>query len=234
MSEQNSMAQLRYLEEMGVNLRRSGFEAGQIEDQHLPVHWNGSYLCRVSGRGSVLYREDVIDALGAQAEMERVIDTAKTASEYMAMMETAPQLKAQGLEGDYRILADFGGAVLAGHPSEYGVQFVTWDWDFDRRGVSHGHYFQEGYEQAKRDFAVRSGLIPKDALFQSEQLIEIYRCCADALNYGLDMTAGQRTCIQSVQEQIKNEMPDIMERIREMDRKAMEVHEEQPFMKQMM
>ena len=30
-----------------------------------------------------------------------------------------------GLEGDYRILADFGDAVLAGHPSERGVRFVT-------------------------------------------------------------------------------------------------------------
>ena len=28
-------------------------------------------------------------------------------------METAPQLKASGLEGDYRILADFNGTVLA-------------------------------------------------------------------------------------------------------------------------
>ena len=45
-------------------------------------------------------------------------------------METAPQLKASGLDGDYRILADFGGTVLAGTPSKYGVQFVTWDWDY--------------------------------------------------------------------------------------------------------
>ena len=29
-------------------------------------------------------------------------------------MEAAPQLKASGLDGDYRILADFGGTVLAG------------------------------------------------------------------------------------------------------------------------
>lgn len=234
MSEQNNMDQLRYLEELSVNLRRSGFEARGIEDQHLPVHWNGSYLCRVSAKGSVLYRKDVVDALGAQTELDRVIDRAKVTSEYMAMMETAPQLKAQGLEGDYRILADFGGTVLAGHPTERGVQFVTWDWDFDRTGVSHGHYFQERYEQAKRDFVTRSGLVPKDALFEPEQLIEIYRCCADALNYGLDMTDEQRTCIQGVQEQIKDGMPDIMEHFREMDRQALELGEDLQFMKQTM
>ena len=25
------------------------------------------------------------------------------------------------------------------HPTERGVQFVTWEWDFDRKGVHHGH-----------------------------------------------------------------------------------------------
>ena len=66
----------------------------------------------------------------------------------MAILETAPRLKASGLHGDYRVLADFGDAVLAGHPSERGVQFVTWKWDFDREGVHHGHYFQDDYDAA--------------------------------------------------------------------------------------
>jgi len=52
----------------------------------------------------------------------------------MIAMEAAPQLKASGLDGDYRILADFGGTVLAGAPSKYGVQFVTWDWDYHTLG----------------------------------------------------------------------------------------------------
>lgn len=50
----------------------------------------------------------------------------------MLAMETAPQLKASGLEGDYRILADFNGTVLAGTHSKHGIQFVTWDRDYDR------------------------------------------------------------------------------------------------------
>ena len=104
-------------------------------------------------------------APGAQAALQSVIDTAKMTSEYMAILKTAPQLKASGLDGDYRSLADFGGTVLAGHPTERGVQFVTWEWNYDREGVHHGHYFQNDYDAAKRDFTVRSGLVPKDALF---------------------------------------------------------------------
>ena len=113
----------------------------------------------------MLYRQECVDSVRAQDALQSVIDTAKMTSEYMAILETAPRLKASGLDGDYRILADFGDAVLAGHPTERGVQFVTWEWDFDREGVHHGHYFQDDYDAAKRDFTVRGGLVQKGALF---------------------------------------------------------------------
>ena len=124
MNDQTNMAQLRYLEEFKISLVHAGFEPERIEDQHLPVRWENHYLCRVSGKGSVLYRQERA-APGAQDALQTVIDTAKMTSEYMAILETAPLLKASGLTGDYRILADFGDAVLAGHPSERGVRFVT-------------------------------------------------------------------------------------------------------------
>mgnify|MGYP006986254758 FL=1 len=173
MNDQTNMAQLRYLEELKIGLVHAGFEPERIEDQHLPVRWENHYLCRVSGRGSVLYRQECVDVPSAQDALQAVIDTAKMTSEYMAILETAPLLKASGLHGDYRVLADFGDAVLAGHPTERGVRFVTWEWDFDREGVHHGHYFQDDYEAAKRDFTVRSGLLPKEVLFEPEQLAEI-------------------------------------------------------------
>ena len=152
MNEQNETAQLRFLEETAIRLRQNGFTVEPIKDQHLPVRWEGHYLCRISGRGNVLYRQECVDVPGAQDALQAVIDTAKMTSEYMAILETALWLKVGGLTGDYRVLADFGGAVLAGHPTERGVQFVTWEWDWDREGVHHGHYFQNGCEEAKHDF----------------------------------------------------------------------------------
>ena len=174
MNDQNETAQLRFLEETATRLRQNGFTVEPIEDHHLPVCWEKGRLCRISGKGSVLYRQENMDSIRAQDALQAVIDTAKMTSEYMAILEYAPQLKATDLTGDYRILADFGDAVLAGHPTERGVQFVTWEWDFDRKGVHQGHYFQDDYEAAKRDFTVRSGLVQKDALFEPEQLAEIY------------------------------------------------------------
>ena len=174
MNNQNETAQLRFLEETAIRLRQNGFTVEPLEDHHLPVCWEKGRLCCVSGKGSVLYRQENVDSIRAQDALQTVIDTAKMTSEYMAILETAPRLKASGLDGDYRILADFGSAVLAGHPTERGVQFVTWEWDFDREGVHHGHYFQDDYDAAKRDFTVRGGLVQKDALFEPEQLAEIY------------------------------------------------------------
>ena len=165
MNDQNETAQLRFLEETAIRLRQNGFTVEPIEDQHLPVCWEKGRLCRISGKGSVLYRQECVDVPGAQDALQAVIDIAKMTSEYMAILETATLLKAGGLTGDYRVLADFGSAVLAGHPTERGVQFVTWEWDFDREGVHHGHYFQDDYDAAKRDFTVRSGLVQKGALF---------------------------------------------------------------------
>ena len=207
MNDQNETTQLRYLEETATRLRQNGFTVEPIEDHHLPVCWEKGRLCRVSGKGSVLYRQERVDALGAQDALQAVIDTAKMTSEYMAILEYAPQLKATDLTGDYRILADFGDAVLAGHPTERGVQFVTWEWDFDRKGVHQGHYFQDDYEAAKRDFTVRSGLVQKDALFEPEQLAEIYRALRFVREQDETISFGRDRELVELMEQVGGLLP---------------------------
>ena len=207
MNDQNETAQLRFLEETAIRLRQNGFTVEPIKDQHLPVRWEGHYLCRISGRGSMLYRQENVDGIGAQDALQVVIDTAKMTSEYMAILETAPRLKASGLAGDYRILADFGDAVLAGHPTERGVQFVTWEWDYDREGVHHGHYFQDDYEAAKRDFTVRGGLVQKDALFEPEQLAEIYRALRFVREQDETISFGRDRELVELMEQVGGLLP---------------------------
>ena len=58
MDSQNETAQLRYLEETSIRLRRMDFETMPAEDQQLPVKWNGSDLRRITGKGSVYYRRE--------------------------------------------------------------------------------------------------------------------------------------------------------------------------------
>ena len=134
MNNSNTGQQLRYLEEISISLHRAGFETKPPEDCQLPILWNDAPLCRITGKGSVFYRRADADTPQAEDALYRVEDIAAKTLEYMTAMEAAPQLKASGLDGDYRILADFGGTVLAGSPSKYGVQFVTWDWDYAHDG----------------------------------------------------------------------------------------------------
>lgn len=215
MNDQNETAQLRFLEETAIRLRQNGFTVEPIEDQHLPVCWEKGRLCRVSGKGSVLYRQENVDSARTQDALQSVIDTAKMTSEYMAILENAPRLKASGLHGDYRVLADFGSAVLAGHPTERGVQFVTWEWDFDREGVHHGHYFQDDYDAAKRDFTVRSGLVQKDALFEPEQLAEIYRALRFVREQDETLSFGRDQDLAELMEQVGGLLPPNVPRQRD-------------------
>ena len=218
MDTQDTSRQLRYLEEVRIPLQRAGFETLPLEGAQLPVLWNGAPLCRITGKGSVFYRREDVSTPQAEEALIRAEDITVRTLEYMTAMETAPQLKASGLEGDYRILADFNGTVLAGTHSKHGVQFVTWDWDYDRTGLSHGHYFMENYDGAKQDFAIRSGLIHKEQLFSPEQMTEIYRCCADSVDGDFfDLTAEQEKVIRSVQQQIEDCVPDVVERIRQQE-----------------
>ena len=55
MDTQNTSRQLRYLEEVRISLHRAGFETQPFENSQLPVHWNGTLLCRITGKGSVFY-----------------------------------------------------------------------------------------------------------------------------------------------------------------------------------
>ena len=128
-------------------------------------------------------------------------------SEQLTAMEAAPQLKASGLDGDYRSLADFGGTVLAGHPTERGVQFVTWEWNYDREGVHHGHYFQDDYDAAKRDFTVRGNLVPKDALFEPEQLAQIYHALSFVREQDETLSFGRDQELKELMEQVGGLLP---------------------------
>ena len=58
MDTQNTSRQFRYLEEVRIPLHRAGFETLPVEGEQLPVLWNGAPLCRITGKGSGVYRRD--------------------------------------------------------------------------------------------------------------------------------------------------------------------------------
>lgn len=160
-----------YFEELSYALRRRELLPRSLEeDGLLPVEWNGRILCRVTESGVVRYDPTWVDTSRAKAALAQVTEAAGTVMEYMTLLENAPPLKADGLADGYRVLAEFNGTVLAGTETLLGAQFVTWARDYDRSGVNNGHYYMEDYQGAREDFALRSGLVARERVFDREQL----------------------------------------------------------------
>ena len=197
----------RYLREVEQKLLRRELDARLLEDGLIHVKWNEKPLCSVDRDGIVRFRPADITGPEVDKQLRTVIQTAGQVKEYMRIFERAPALKATGLEDSYKVLADFGDAVLAGRCCKTGAKFVTWEWDFHRQGVHVGHYFMENYEAAKLDFAARAGLINEQRPFSDEQLAVIRNACAFALEDDATLSYAEEKQLQSVQEQIELLLP---------------------------
>ena len=207
MSEENAPQKERYLREVEQNLLHRELDARLLDDGQIHISWNEKPLCSVDRDGIVRFRPADITGPEVDRQLRTVIQAAGQVKEYMRIFERAPALKAVGLEDTYKVLADFGDAVLAGQLGKKGARFVTWEWDFDRQGVHVGHYFMENYEAAKKDFAVRAGLVESQRLFSDEQLAVIRDACEFALEDDATLSYAEEKQLRSVQEQIELLLP---------------------------
>ena len=207
----------RYFQELTLNLQHEGFVVKpETAEGLLPVELDDQRLRLALDTGAVRYwKEDAVDDR-RRAALDRAVSITKNTAEYMSQIEAAPRLTVGGLTGDYKLLADFNGVVLSGHPTKYGIQFVTWERVPERSGLNAGNYYGpsggvDSYTAAKRDFATRSGLIPRSALFDQKQLIEIYHCSVEVQAGLYSITDEQGKCLQSIIDQIELSIPNLGE-----------------------
>lgn len=205
----------KYFAELARRLRAAGITAGHPEKNRLTVLLNNQPVLSVSAGSDVFLLPAGSNQPEAGELYHKVAQTADEVYAYVEAVQTAPLLHASGLSEKFHLLADFGGAVLAGRELEngWGYQFVTWIWDHDRTGVSHGHYYEEDFQGAKQDFAVRSGLISKAQLFSSEELTQLYRATDYLLDEGPEPEDGQLKALQTSRTKIEYTVPDLAERL---------------------
>ena len=207
MNEELTPQKERFLREVEQKLLHRELAARLLDDGQIHIRWNEKPLCSVDRDGIVRFRPADITGPEVDRQLRTVIQVAAQVKEYMQIFDRAPALKAVGLEDTYKVLADFGDAVLAGQLGKKGAKFMTWEWDFDRKGVHAGHYFMENYEAAKLDFAARAGLINEQRLFSDEQLAVIRDACEFALEDDATLSYAEEKQLQSVQEQIELLLP---------------------------
>ena len=205
----------KYFTELAHRLQAAGITTGHPERNQLTVLLNDQPVLFVSSESDVFLLPAGSNPPEASELYHKVAQTAEEVYAYVEAIQTAPLLHASGLSEKFHLLADFGGAVLAGRElgNGWGYQFVTWIWDHDRTGVSHGHYYEEDFQGAKQDFAVRSGLISKAQLFSPEELTQLYRATDYLLDEGPEPEDGQLKALQTSRTKIEYTVPDLVERL---------------------
>ena len=205
----------QYFKELSRCLRKEQIESIAVGEDQFKVYLGGKPVLSVSPNSEVY----ILPAGSGSEEVDdlyhRVAAIADEVHEYVEAVENAPILRAADLHEEFHLLADFGGAVLAGREREQGqgYQFVTWVWDFDRLGVSHGHYYEGDFRSAKQDFAVRSGLISQAQLFTPEQLTVLYRATDYYLETGPEPEEPQLKALQEARTKIEYVVPDLQTRL---------------------
>ena len=116
-----------YFNELSRRLREVQIETIQSQENRLDVLLNGCPVFFVSPSSDVF----LLPAGDRQLEVSelyyRVGQLADEVYGYVEAVEHAPLLCASGLQEEFHLLADFGGAVLAGRErgNNQGYQFVT-------------------------------------------------------------------------------------------------------------
>ena len=205
--------QKRYLEEVSRRLHCQGFEVWPEYEGILPIEKDARRVCNVNVHGSVSYDPDYVRRNGQEDALDQVRSTAAETMTYMRQMAAAPPLLAEGLSGDYRLLAEFNYIVLAGHERDggYGVEFITWERIRNGTALWQGHYYDNDFGTAKQDFATRSGLVPVNTLFTKEQLAVIYDAVQNMTALDLVSNPEQGKLLERIMEQLQEAVPQVID-----------------------
>ena len=128
-----------YLKELSIQLRSQEFTVRPGESGDIDVEYEGAALRRINDRGNLGgFAERIARKEGV---LDRIRETPRSTREYMTLLEQAPPLASEELSEGFQLLAEFNGTVLTGHMTQYGAQFITWEWVRDKTSLWQGHYY---------------------------------------------------------------------------------------------
>ena len=119
----------------------------------------------------------------------------------------AKPLDCEGVR-DFRLISEFGNHLLAAKQSKDNeIRFVTWQYDYDRTGVTLGHYYEANYQGALKDFTVRSGLLDENQLFSEDEMAVLYASCVFRGRHDDDLTFESEQELHTVIEKLESNLP---------------------------
>lgn len=188
-----------------------GYEIRQIpqaEDEKLllTAYRSGNEVCKFETGGAMRFMQDN-PLIAERKELHSLLLDMKQAHDLYA--DAAP-LKLAGVS-DFRMISEFGDVLLAAKMSkDHEIRFTTWEYTYDRAGVTWGHYYETNYEGAKRDFAIRAGLIDENQLFTKEELVALHDACVFRGRNDDEISYEDDKKLQAVMEKVEENIPDLI------------------------
>lgn len=113
---------------------------------------------------------------------------------------------------NFRLVDEYGDTLMAvRNDGQHGLHFVTWDYDYERTGVNHGHY-TTSYEGAKEDFAIRAGLVDARRILQDEDIPLLYHALTIMEGVELDNAEVFEKDLKQICRRFERIMPDVSNR----------------------
>lgn len=121
----------KYFAELSRILGRNEIQTAPPERNTLPILLCAHSACRVGPSGELCKFPGDLESPEASDLYFKAAPIATKVKEYMTAMEKSLLLKAVALDEEFRLLAVFNGAVLAGRKTQHGYKFVTWERDYN-------------------------------------------------------------------------------------------------------
>lgn len=180
----------------------------QAEDEKLllTAYRSGNEVCKFETGGAMRFMRDN-PLIAERKELHSLLLDMKQAHD---LYTDASPLEIDDVR-EFRLISQFGNALLAAKLSKDDeVRFTTWEYTYDRMGVTMGHYYETNYEGAKLDFALRAGLIDKNQLFTKEELVALHDACVFRGRNDDEISYEDDKKLQAVMEKVEENIPDLI------------------------
>ena len=186
---------------MGYSIRK---EAEEHDPKLLLTAYKGQEeICRFEKTGAMRFWRDSPFVEERKELHSLLLDLKERNDLYL----NAKPLDCEGVR-DFRLISEFGNHLLAAKQSKDNeIRFVTWQYDYDRTGVTLGHYYETNYEGALKDFTVRSGLIDENQLFSAEEIAVLYASCIFRGRHDDDLTFESEQELHTVIKKLESSLP---------------------------
>ena len=217
----------KFFSELSRRLKREDIAIGEMEHERLPVLLNDQAAMWISSEGTIFLSAKTANEPECVRLYGQVAGISAQVYEYTAAVAAAPQLVAEGLHENFRLLSEFNGVVLAGREMEGGLgyEFSTWRRTENRTRLTQGNYYSN-YDGVKLDFACRAGLVEKNRQFTDEQLVEVYRCIHETLDGEYPIARERYDILTAAASQIERSVDDLDERVNLSNRQELEAAEQ--------